>query len=345
MASPNPEPERCDSHHAAAQWAIAWERQIILEILRDTEPTREVTALVKRVRHREIRNVQPAFPSPQQLAAKAMERCVRELNATPSGLNDSPRESWFAESIEKELNESLAILETEGRDALYDRLELLIQPEVLFLDPTGDLIESNADSSFWGMWYPGLENDDCSMQEILQTLPGVAESAIPQEVHLFENPKSAIALPGAVSLEWHDAIHILLGRGLLDQDEAFVIGFTMGNASAFREEDATILRNALCHTYPEPFRVHGGKLLAFDLGVEAGRMIGVPDLADQNGRFSNQETLRSWRQHFGIDKEMLRSFYARENLTIPRTLESARLPLEVSQRRKTPVIRGSRNET
>lgn len=332
MASLNPERERSDSHQAAAQWAIAWERQIILEILRDTEPTREVQTLLKRVQQREVRNIQPAFPSPQQLAAKAIERCVRVSNTDPSGLELSPLESSIAETVEEELNESLAILKTEGRDALCDRLELLIQPEVLFRSPAGDFIESNADSSFWGLWYPGLENDDSSMQEMLHTLPGVAESAIPQEVHLFENPKSAIALPGAVSLDWHDAIHILLGRGLLDQDEAFVIGFTMGNASSFREEDATTLRNALCYTYPEPFRVHGPKLLAFDLGVEAGRVIGVPDLADQKGRFSNQETLRSWREHFGITKEMLRSFYARESLAIPRTLESARLPLEVSQR-------------
>lgn len=345
MASPNPERELPDSHKTAAQWAIAWERQIILEILRDSEPTREVHALLKRVQQREVRNVQPAFPSPQQLAAKAIERCAGDSKAGPSGLVPSTLESSIAQTIENELNESLAILKSEGRDSLYDRLELLIQPEVLFLSPEGDFIESNADSSFWGLWYPGLENDDRSMQDMLDTLPGVSESALPQEIQLLEDPKSAIALPGAVSLDWHDAIHVLLGRGLLDQDEAFVIGFTMGNASSFRQENATTLRNALCTTYPEPFRVHGPKLLAFDLGVEAGRVIGVPDLADQKGRFSNQETLRSWREHFGISKEMLRSFYARESLTIPRTLESARLPLEVPQRCETPLARDSRNGT
>lgn len=322
MASPNQELE-----YSATQWAIAWERQIILEILRDTQPTHEVTTLLQRVNEREVRNVHPAFPSPTQLASQAAGRCVPPDD---SGRNSSDRislEHRIANAVDQELNESIAILKSDGPIALCERLELFIQPEILFRTPSGEFIESSDGSGLWGMWYPGLNNENVSMQTVLDSLPGVEEVGIPKEVQLFEDPMSAIALPGAVSLAWHDAIHILLGRGLLDQDEAFVVGFTMGNSSSFRNEDAVKLRNAFSHSYPEPFRVHGKKLLAFDLGIEAGRGMGVQDIARHEGCFSNSATLREWRDHFGITEDSLRAVYARESMMIPKTLESARLPV------------------
>ena len=49
-------------------------------------------------------------------------------------------------------------------------------------------------------------------------------------VWLLENPKSPISLTGAIDLYNHDIIHILLDRGMLNRDEAMVIGFTMGNS-------------------------------------------------------------------------------------------------------------------
>lgn len=322
MVSPNQERKR-----NATQWAIAWERQIILEILRDAATTHEVARLLERLNEREVRNVHPAFPSPSQLASQAAGRC---FGSSPSGEycpEKTTLERTIANAIDQELNESMVILKRDGPTILCERLELLIQPEILFRSPNGDFVESSEGYGLWGMWYPGLRNPNVSMQSMLDTLPGVEEVGIPKEVQFFEDPTSTIALPGAVSLIWHDAIHILLGRGLLDQDEAFVVGFTMGNASSFRNEDAVLLRNAFSHSYPEPFRVHGKKLLAFDLGIEAGRTIGIPDIAEHGGCFSNSATLREWRDHFGIMEESLRAFYVRESMMIPKTLESARLPI------------------
>ncbi len=321
MASPNQERE-----HNATQWAIAWERQIILEILRDTEPTREVTTLLQRLNEREVRNVHPAFPSPSQLASQASERCFPLDDSDRNSSERTSLERRIANAVDQELNESITVLKSDGPIALCERLELFIQPEILFRTPSGDFIESSDGSGLWGMWYPGLDNENISMQTVLDSLPGVQEVGIPKEVRLFEDPMSTIALPGAVSLAWHDAIHILLGRGLLDQDEAFVVGFTMGNSSSFRNEDAVTLRNAFSHSYPEPFRVHGKKLLAFDLGIEAGRGMGVQDIARHEGCFPNSATLREWRDHFGITEDSLRAVYARESMMIPKTLESARLP-------------------
>ena len=55
---------------------------------------------------------------------------------------------------------------------------------------------------------------------------------VPLIIRLVENPKHRTSrlFSGAVSLFTHDCIHVLLGRGLLPKDEAFVIGFTMGSS-------------------------------------------------------------------------------------------------------------------
>jgi hypothetical protein len=79
-------------------------------------------------------------------------------------------------------------------------------------------------------WNPGLDNAYRSLGSIYQSMPGDVASAIPWYVRLLEHPSSPLALGGAVDLRGHDCVHILLGRGLLQQDEAFVLGFTMGRS-------------------------------------------------------------------------------------------------------------------
>ena len=59
---------------------------------------------------------------------------------------------------------------------------------------------------------------------------------VPLIIKLTENPKysSSRVFTGAVDLFTHDCIHVLLGRGLLLKDEAFVIGYTMGSAKRMK---------------------------------------------------------------------------------------------------------------
>ncbi len=53
---------------------------------------------------------------------------------------------------------------------------------------------------------------------------------VPFIIRLIENPKYRFSFfPGAVSLLNHDCIHVVLGRGVLLKDEAFVIGYMMGS--------------------------------------------------------------------------------------------------------------------
>ena len=186
--------------------------------------------------------------------------------------------------------------------------------------------ESNLEAAMWTEWYPGLNNDSMKLGEIQATLPGFDQKDIPKIVRLFENPESPVALPGAVTLKRHDAIHFLLGRGLLDQDEAFVLGFTIGTDRKSDERDIDALRAAL-GIYPEPYQIREEDVKAFDLGVRAGRISKVNNIAELAIENDVDSTLGELRAKVGIDSQMLREFYRLEQQIIPGTPSSVRLPV------------------
>ncbi|MEI6241410.1 MAG: hypothetical protein WCR51_13565 [Planctomycetia bacterium] len=178
----------------------------------------------------------------------------------------------------------------------------------------------------WRRWCPGLDNDDLTLREVLATLPAAPPTAIPWIVRLFENPHGWLRLHGAVDLAHHDRIHVLLGRGLLGQDEAFVIGFTMGCTKRLSAMEQAFFKFVAANVYPEPYRIAWQTLAAYDLGVEAGRALGVRNLHHAVGDDLLDRHLGEVRRALGIDTGRLRDFYARERTALPDTAASARLP-------------------
>ena len=177
----------------------------------------------------------------------------------------------------------------------------------------------------WRRWCPGLDNDDLTLREVLATLPAAPPTAIPWIVRLFENPHGWLRLHGAVDLAHHDRIHVLLGRGLLGQDEAFVIGFTMGCTKRLSRLEQAFFKFVAANVYPEPYRIPRQTLAAFDLGVEAGREFGVCNLHSAVGDDLLDRPLGDVRRALGIDTVRLRGFYARERAALPGTAASERL--------------------
>jgi hypothetical protein len=129
-----------------------------------------------------------------------------------------------------------------------------------------------------------------------------------------------------VNLKNHDMIHVLLGRGLLDQDEAFVIGFTMGSTKAVSPLERWFFKVAVSRLYPEPYRISKKTLAAYDLGLEAGEECGVKNLHLVLREDMLDRPLGETRRELQIDANRLRRFYARERAALPGTLASLRLP-------------------
>ena len=89
-------------------------------------------------------------------------------------------------------------------------------------------------------------------------------------VWLLENPKSPISLTGAIDLYNHDIIHILLDRGMLNRDEAMVIGFTMGNSETTSSWVRWLFEFCARYLYRESYRFNEYDLLEFERGFAYG---------------------------------------------------------------------------
>lgn len=180
----------------------------------------------------------------------------------------------------------------------------------------------------WNQWNPGLDNQEKTLDDLLETLPGANPEEIGLLVRLLENPESPIALTGAVSLKRHDCIHAILGRGLLPQDEAFVIGFTMGTAKEDLSPVETFLFKKIArYLYPTNYRLSDKNLVAYNLGVEAGKLCPVYKMYQYPLEEWGSKTLGMIRNELGIDVEFLKSVYERERALLQGTKASLRLPI------------------
>ncbi|OWY62173.1 hypothetical protein B7486_59855 [cyanobacterium TDX16] len=109
-------------------------------------------------------------------------------------------------------------------------------------------------------------------------LSGDCPDEIPFVVWLVENPDSLFALPGKIHLRQHDYLHLLLGRGFSASDEAYVIGFTMGNDLSTKRWHIWLFKLVLLLIYPPKFRFAISDLKAFDKGLARGRRLPLKNL-------------------------------------------------------------------
>jgi hypothetical protein len=122
-------------------------------------------------------------------------------------------------------------------------------------------------------------------------------------VWLIENPKSPFHLHGAATLHDHDHIHVLLGRGQANDDEAFVIGFTMGNDDRTKSWESKLFKFIFRWLYSKSERFTKKQLKIFDSGFKYGRSklnlyqrIGEIDWSKKDKNIS----LNEFRRSFGV---------------------------------------------
>ncbi len=174
-------------------------------------------------------------------------------------------------------------------------------------------------------WNPGLATDHLTLGQVYRTLPGDLPAAIDPLVRLFENPASPIAFRGAITLERHDCVHVLLGRGLLGQDEAFVLGFTMGAETGVPLAQIESFRTVARRLYSGANQFREADLRVFDLGRAAAKAMGARPLSRFPFERHMDRTIGLLRCRLGIDSAMLRTIYRAERVLASATVESARL--------------------
>ncbi len=180
----------------------------------------------------------------------------------------------------------------------------------------------------WDEWNPGLDTDAMTLAEVLASMPAANADEVPAIIKKYENPDSPDALPGAITLARHDCIHVLVGRGLHVQDEAFVIGATMGAASDITDEIVEFFIKVSTTEYPKHWRFEQEHIPSFRLGVGfamdnlKGRDLHLIPLEDEPWQ---SMTVEAARRELGIVKEELRAYFRKAELLIPGTRATRRL--------------------
>ncbi|MBG1268923.1 hypothetical protein [Nostoc sp. WHI] len=148
-----------------------------------------------------------------------------------------------------------------------------------------------------------IDANRIKLKEAYSTVFSSYNTKIPFVIWLLENPNSPLALPGKISLHNHDYIHILLGRGISPQDEAFVIGFTMGNDLNTNIIHLFIYKFFAKFIFPYPYKFSKLDLINFELGFIYGRKMKIKQMNEINFEKYHNETINYLRNYFGIDAD------------------------------------------
>lgn len=147
--------------------------------------------------------------------------------------------------------------------------------------------------------YP-ISLDQLTLHDAYLTLEGDAASKIPFLVWLFENPDSLIALPGNIDLYRHDCLHLLLKRGFSPSDEAYIVGFTMGNDPKICWPHIFVFELIARFLYPHPYRFRASDLQQFRQGVAHGKNAYTKGLNHANFTHWQSICLSQLRQTLGL---------------------------------------------
>ncbi len=180
-------------------------------------------------------------------------------------------------------------------------------------------------------WFVPLSCADRTLRECSTSLKaiGLKQNDIPYIVRFVENPQFDLPLVdvfhGATSLETHDYIHIILGRGLLPKDEAFVIGFSMGSTGKVSTTEEFLYGLFARHLYPRAYRFTDDDFRVFKDAVRLGFISECSSLCEADYPSYIDLPIGKVRDAMGIESSLLRAYYAIEKKRYPEVHECRRL--------------------
>jgi len=152
---------------------------------------------------------------------------------------------------------------------------------------------------------------------------------VPFLVQMVENPAFDIPLlevfHGATRLETHDHLHIVLGRGLLPKDEAFVLGFTMGSSNRVGEVEERLFTLIARYLYPKGYRFDDEDVAVYKDAVRLGYISDCRPLAEVDCTSMLDWPIGRVRREISLEGDLLRAYYAIEARRYPDSPESRRL--------------------
>jgi hypothetical protein len=183
----------------------------------------------------------------------------------------------------------------------------------------------------WRGWHVPLSRGTTTLDAAYGSLRTIAlrQREVPLLVQLVENPRFDLPgieiFSGATNLRTHDYLHILLGRGLLPKDEAFVLGFTMGSTNRVGAVEETLFTLIARYLYPKTYRFDDEDVAVYKDAVRLGYVSDCQPLAEIRFGPMLGWSMRRIRKTVGVEEDLLRAYYAIEARRYPKAVESQRL--------------------
>jgi hypothetical protein len=219
----------------------------------------------------------------------------------------------------------IALADNSSLSAISNRLRALIPQS-----RDGHLTQAPS----WKEFHNPLNRGDLTLGEALGGLKPFAfpQDKIPMFVRLIENPEWDWLpfydfFPGGTTLATHDALHMLLGRGLLEHDEAFVIGFTMGASGEMSEWKTRLFALVSGTLYPEAYRFGESALEIFADAVRMASDSGCAPLHTQSYETMCDRPISELRAMLGIPEGKLAEYFRNEAIRFPRDIASQKAAL------------------
>jgi hypothetical protein len=183
----------------------------------------------------------------------------------------------------------------------------------------------------WRRWHVPLAKGEMTLADAHRTLQPIAlqQRDVPLLVQLVENPRFDLPgieiFSGATDLRKHDYLHIVLGRGLLPKDEAFVLGFTMGSTNRVGEVEETLFTLIARYAYPKTYRFDDEDVAVYKDAIRLAYVSDCRALAEVDFDPMLHWPLGRIRSEIGVEEDLLRAYYAIEARRYLKSVESQRL--------------------
>lgn len=180
-------------------------------------------------------------------------------------------------------------------------------------------------------WIINIEDDSQTLEIAYNKLQEIAleQDSIPLLIQLVENPKFDLPgvdiFSGATDLATHDYIHILLGRGVLPKDEAFVLGFTMGSTNRVGNMEEKLFGLFAKYLYPKNYRFSDEDFHVYKDAVRLGFVSDCQPLDKIDYPALAKKSIKEVREEIGLEADLLQAYYKIEAKRYPNSFESNRL--------------------
>ncbi|MEM6823116.1 MAG: hypothetical protein AAF558_14385 [Verrucomicrobiota bacterium] len=164
-------------------------------------------------------------------------------------------------------------------------------------------------------WIAPLAEKELTLKEAYDSLTKIGNHSfeVPLLIQLVENPKFHFKglgwFKGRVTLEVHDYIHIALGRGLMPNDEAFVIGFTMGSTNRVSTHEKALFSFIAGKIYPGPYKFTKIGAQIFKDAVHLGYVSDCQPLDKVDWDPLISLPLKEVRREIGLECDLLQAYY------------------------------------